>query len=182
MNLAALIVSSLSFIAVVIIGYSSIKLGERSAKASEESAKASEVAAKATEESAISSSRAAEATERSVVASERAAALAAQDARLRRIEAVLDVVLNMREVFNEQIAQQQPGHPPFTPGMHDPEALARLALMRKLEARIVPFGDRFNSATPSHLLTTSYLWSTIHLEGSIEELKGFLKATANPSE
>lgn len=182
-NLASLIISSLSLIAVVIIGYRSIRLGERSTKASEDSAKASEVAAKATEESAISSSRAAEATERSVVASERAAALASQDAQIRRIEAVLDVVLNMREIFNEQITQhQQPGHPAFTPGMHDPEALARLALMRKLEARIVPFGDRFNNTTPTHLLTTSYLWSTIHLEGSIDEMKMFLKETANPSE
>ena len=178
MNLAALIVSSLSLIAVIIIGYRSIRLGERSTKASEDSAKASETAAKATEESSIASSRAAEATERSVVASERAAALAAQDAQIRRIEAVLDVVLNMRQIFNEQQAQQQPGHPPPTPGMHEPEALARLALMRRLEARIVPFGERFNSMTPTHLLTTSYLWSTIHLEGSIDELKKFLKETA----
>ena len=180
-NLAALIVSSLSLIAVVIIGYRSIKLGERSAKASEESAKASEGAAKASKDSAISSSRAAEATERSVVASERAAVLAAQDAQVRRLEAVLDVVLNMRQIFNEQQFIRQPGHPPPTPEIHSPEALARLALIRKLEARLVPFDEKFDTTTPTRILTNSYLWSTIHLEGSIDELKKFLKETANPS-
>lgn len=178
MNLAALIVSSLSLIAVVIIGYSSIRLGTRSTKASEDSAKASETAAKATEQSAIASSRAAGATERSVLASERAAALAAQDARVRRIETVLDVVLAMREVFNELVALQEPGHPPPTPAPGSSEALARLALMRKLEVRLVPFGDIFDSTAPTQILTNSYLWSTIHLEGSIDELKKLLKATA----
>lgn len=163
---------------VIIIGWRSIRLGARSAKASEDSARASEVAAEASEDSAISSSRAAEATERSVVASERAAALAAQDARVRRIEAVLDVVLAMRELFNEQIALQEPGHPPPTPGPRSSEALARLALMRRLEVRLVPFGDVFNLTAPTQILTASYLWSTTHLEGSIDELKKFLKATA----
>jgi hypothetical protein len=176
-NLASLIMSGLSFIAVVIIGYCSIRLGRRSAKASEDSAKASVLAAKATEESAISSSRAAEATERSVEASERAAALASQDARVRGIEAVLEVVLTMREVLNEMIVLQEPGHPTPTPDPHSPESLQRLALMRKLEVRMVPFGDRFGLTSPTRILTNSYLWSTIHLEGSIEELKAFLKDT-----
>jgi hypothetical protein len=177
-NLTTLIISGLSLVAVVIIGYRSVKLGERSTKASEDSAKASEAAAEATEESAIASRRAAEATERSVVASDLAASLAAQDAQIRRIEAVLDVVLNMREIFNEQQFIRQPGHAPPTPEIHSPEALARLALIRKLEARIVPFEDRFDTSTPTRILTNSYLWSTIHLEGSIDELKKFLKEAA----
>lgn len=177
-----MIISGLSFIAVVIIGYRSIKLGQRSTKASEDSAKASEKAAKGTEESAISSSRAAEATERSVVASERAAALAAQDARVRRIEAVLDVVLGMRVVFNEMNALQQPGHPPPTPDLHSPEHLERLALIRRLEVRLVPFDNKFDETTPTRILTRSYLWSSTHLEGSIDELKKFLKEVAENDE
>ena len=84
MNVSSTVLSGLSLVAVIIIGWLSIRLGERAAKVAEESTRASE--------------RAAGATERSVVASERAALLASQDAKIRRIEALLDVVLEMRQL------------------------------------------------------------------------------------
>jgi len=93
MNLATLILSSLSLIAVIGLGLKANVLGQRSAKASEKSAEASVAAA--------------EAIERSVAASERAAGLAAQDARVRRIEAVLDTLLEMRQLFSEQRAAHE---------------------------------------------------------------------------
>lgn len=177
MNLAALVVSSLSLLAVVLVGWRSISLGERSAKASEDSAKASEVAAKATERSTQASVRAAEATERSVAASERAAALAATDARVRRIESVLDTVLAMREVFNEQNAAHESEVPPWTPSLHAPEALARLALCRKLEGRLVPFTDELDASTSVRTLTTTQNWNSGLLEFAISEVSELLKAT-----
>jgi len=101
---------------------------------------------------------AAAATERSVAASERAAALAQQDAIYRRVEAVLDVVLAMRDLFNEQRVSHGTGSP-WVPEQNSPEALNRLALMRKLEGRLVPFDDLFDSTTACRLLTTTYLWT-----------------------
>jgi hypothetical protein len=176
MESVALIVSCLSLVAVVVIGWRTILVGARAAKASEDSASASERSAKASEESAAASSLAAAATERSVAASERAAALAEQDAIYRRLEALLDVVLAMRELFNEQHASQVLGSP-WVPAYNSPEALARLALMRKLEGRLVPFDERFDSNSACRILTTSYLWSSTHLEQAIEALKQLLRST-----
>jgi hypothetical protein len=68
------------------------------------------------------------------------------------------------------------------PGNFTPEALARTALMRKLEVRLVPFDIEFGAATPTRILTTTYLWGSTYLDGSIDELKVFLKDTANPRE
>ena len=181
MNLASLVISSLSLIAVIIIGWRSIRLGQRAAKAAEVSAKASEAAAKATKESALASERAAEATERSVRASERAAALADQDARCRRIEGVLDVILSMREVFNEQVVTHEKDFPPWTPGLHSQEMLIRTALRRKLEGRLVLFEEQLDSRTATRTLTTPNLWSSGLLETAIDEVKALLKAAANLS-
>lgn len=172
-----MILSSLSLVVVIVVGWRSITLGARSAKASEESARASEAAAKATEKSTQASVRAAEATERSVAASERAAALAAQDARVRRIESVLDTVLEMRELFNEQQAVHKNDGTPWTPGWGSPEALARLALCRRLEGRLVLFADELGARTSVRTLTTIENWGSGDLEMAITEVQELLKAT-----
>ena len=114
------VLSGLSLAAVVVIGWRSIQLGARSAAAAEKSAQASVDAAEA-------SVNAAEATMRSVTASEHAAFLASQDARLRRLEAVLDVILEMRELFNEQMVAHEMDVPPWVPPRHSPEELGRIA-------------------------------------------------------
>ena len=190
MNLAALIISGLSFVAVLLIGWRSISIGERSAKGSERAAEASVTAAQSTERSADASvraadaaersleatQRAAEATERSVGASEHAAALAALDARSRRIEALLDTVLEMRQLFNQQNAAHENEVPPWVPGWHSPEALARLALCRQLEGRMVPFEKAFDASSAVRTLATTENWGNTHLEQASSEVKSILMA------
>jgi hypothetical protein len=208
MNLASLILSSLSLVAVIIIiGWRSVSLGERSAKASEQSAQSSEVAARATMDSAAASERAAVATERSVVAAERAAAatqqsvsvseraadatersvavsermvaLASLDAQYRRVEAVLDVVLEMRQVFNEQEYAHEGEVPPWVPAMHSPETLERLALGRKLEGRLVPLEEVLDARTNVRTLLGAHFWGSGTLESAITEVKELLKRTTD---
>ena len=171
MNLASLIISSLSLVAVVLIGLRSIRLGERSTKSAEASTAASEAAAKATELSAIASERAAK-------GSERAAAVAEQDARYRRIERALDAALEMRELFNRQMLSD-PGHE--RKGLMQPEILGRVALKRKLEGRLAPFEVGFDSLAPVRDLATARveMWSTGTLEAAIQLLKALLRSTAD---
>ena len=176
MDVASLIISSLSLIAVLIIGWRTIMSGERSAKASEESAEASVLAAQATERSVVAAESAAKATERSVAASERAAALAASDACYRRIVATLAVVLEMREAFNDQHAAHESEEPPWVPPTHSPEALQRLALMRTLEGRLVGIDRLVEPTTASRTLITTYLWTSGTLELAITEMKELLKS------
>lgn len=147
MSLAVSILSGLSLIVVIIVGWRTVVLGERSAKASEQSAAASQKASEATKKAAEASAQAAIATERSVVASELAAALAAQDARVPRIEAALDVVLEMRETSTGQLRT----HPvEWTPVFHSPESIARVDLCRRRSVRLVSFANEcgVDSRTP----------------------------------
>lgn len=127
----------------------------------------------------MASERAAKATERSVMASERAAALAEQDAKCRRLESVLEVVVKMREVFNEQLFVVHEGDTTWTPGPHSAEALDRLVLCRRLESRLVLVEHQLDASSPAKLLTTTYLWTTNFMEQAIDEVKGLLKATAS---
>ena len=155
MHWLADILSGLSLIAVVIIGWKTLEYGHRSTEASEKSADASV--------------QAAQATERSVVASERAARLAEQDAELRRIESLLDVVLEMRALFNEQSAVTL-----LLPRQGSPEALARLALYRRFEVRLVPFEVKVKPDSNLLLLKSQANWSSGILEGAITELKTWI--------
>jgi hypothetical protein len=164
-NTIGVILGGLSLIAVVIIGLASIKIGQRSAAAAEDSSKASVKASEATE-------RAAEATERSVAASERTAALAEIDARARRLTAVLDVVIEMRQLWNAQEFD-----PDALPRDLRPQGLARLALSRKLEGAIVPFEQEFGQTTETYGLTMRQDWSNSQLEGAIAEVKTLLRST-----
>ena len=160
-----------SLVAVIIIGWRSVRLGERAAKASEESAKGSQVAAMATQEAAAASGRAAEATERSVAASERAAGLAAQDAWVRRLEAALDVALAMREMLNAQTLN-------LGRGLSPSELLDRVAMTRKLAGRVVPFGSYISLAPVRDLVALPpQSWSTNDLEAAIQALTDVLRVT-----
>lgn len=177
------LLAGLSLVAVVVIGWLTLRLGRRSTEASERSASAAAQAAEATEWSATASDRAAEAsvqaaaaTERSVAASETAARLAAQDAQVRRIEAALDVVLEMRALFNDQVkAHESEGT--WVPAYGSAEALARLALSRQLEARLVPFESEIQLGSDPSTLTTSFNWSSTNLEATITLLKEWIRDT-----
>ena len=164
----------MSLLVVIIIGLRSIRLGERSIRLGERSATAAEG-------SATASVKAAEATERSVTASELAAALAEQDAKIRRIEGVLDVVLEMREVFTAQVVTHEQDIPPWVPALHSPEMLIQTALRRKLEGRLVLFEEQLDSRTATRTLTTPNLWSSGLLETAIDEVKALLKAAGSSS-
>lgn len=146
--------SGLSLIAVVVIGWRSVRLGARAAHAAEDSARASATAA----------------TEAA-----RTADLTTQDARLRRIEAVLDVVLEMREAFNDQMAAHRDS--PWVPPRHSPEELERSALCRKLEGRLVPFEHELDARRSVRSLALTYNWGSGALEDAIEELKDLLRST-----
>src|ERR1039458_6272706 len=100
------LLSGLGLVAVVVIGWLTVRLGRRSTLASERSAEATLRSVKASESAAL-------ATQRSVAVSELAARLADQDARCRRLEGALDVVLAMRELFNEQNETLGTGEPSY---------------------------------------------------------------------
>ena len=175
MALASLILSALSLIAVVFIGVRSIRLGERSTKAAEESSAGAERstqstarAADAAEQSLASSERAADATLQSVKAAERMTAMVRDDIVLRRIEAVLDTLVEMRELFNRQYAETGPG---FAETMQSPTVLARLALQRKLEVRLVAVAELFDPTTNTATLATTSTWDSSRLEAAITEAK-----------
>lgn len=169
--------------AVVIIGWLTLRLGRRSTEASERSAAAAIRSAQATERSVASSEQAAEAsrqaaqaTERSVAASEAAARLAALDARLRRVEAALDVVVDMRALFNDQMKAHE-AEQPWVPAYGSSEALDRLSLCRRLEVRLVPLEEEIEQGSDPYVLTNTFNWSNENLESTINLLKDFIRRT-----
>lgn len=161
MALASLLLSALSFIAVVIIGVRSIRLGERSTKAAEHSSAEAE-------RSTQSTARAADATLQSVRAAEHMTAMVRDDIVLRRIEAVLDTLVEMRELLNRQSAETTPGAGETT---RSPTFLARLALQRKLEVRLVAVNDLFDAKTDVATLATTSTWDSHRLEAAVNEAK-----------
>jgi len=163
MPLAVLILSGLSLIVVIIVGWRTVVLGERSAKASEQSAPASQKASEVTEKTAEASAQAAVATERSVVASELAAALAAKDARVPRIEAALDVVLEMRETSTGQLRTHPVEWPPV---FHSPESIARVDLCRRRSVRLVSFAAECGMDSYVRKLSTA---GTTWVSGELDE-------------
>lgn len=154
MGLASFLVELAALAAVVVIGALTLRQGERAAKAAE---------------------TAAAAAARSATASEAAARVAASDARIRRLEGLMDVVLQMRELLNLQIVGVRGAYIPPT---GSPEALARIALRRTLEGRLAVFGDRFEDPSNVVSLSRGYLWTTNELEGAINDLKAALTEEA----
>lgn len=140
----------------MIVGYYSVLLGRRAAVASE---------------------RAAEGTERSVQASKRAASLAAQDARYRRAEALLDAVLEMRELLNSQNVAHKDEALVRQPRQSSDEMLQRVALRRKLEGRLVPFEIEATSWTwVQNLFGSRDDWNTITLEDAIHGVRALMRS------
>jgi hypothetical protein len=180
MSLASLIVSGLSLVTVVIIGVRSVRLGERSTRASEESTLASVNASESSERAAIASEKAAEATRRSARASEVSASVSVRDAQIRRTEALLEVVLQMRELFNSQEADNDGGNFGWSTPIHSPESLARLALTRRLEGRLVLFAKEFDMDSPIYQLTDPLFgWRSSNFEQAILDVKSLIVAAAN---
>jgi hypothetical protein len=179
MNIASLLVSVAALLAVIFVGLRTIRLGERSAKAAEDSAKSSERAVLATERAVEASVEASATSARSAKASESAATIAAMDARIRRVEGLMDVLLAMREVFNRQVEDHGGLGSPWNPEYGSREALDRLALMRTLETRLVLFdGDRFGPTTNIVQIPLTLLWRSDQLEFAIEEVKQELRIDA----
>jgi hypothetical protein len=183
MNLASLIVASISLLAVTVIGIRSVRTGERSASASEQSARASESSSQSSERAADATERATAASVRAALASEDTAAIASQDAKIRRTESLLEVVLEMRELFNYQVAVQKLKATPWDEAIDSPNALARLALSRRLEGRLVLFEDIFDQNSPTWRLAVDsiYGWRGPTFEESITDIKKLLRKLAAPN-
>jgi len=159
-TVAALVISVLSLLAVLLIGWRTVKSGEQSTRASVDAAEASKRAAEATEASVAASLRAAEATEKT-------AALVASSTRERRLGGVVENLVRIRALFNEQSAQFQ-GVPSWTPGEGSKEALARLSLSRELEGRLAPLGKDFGPESHVRALVTKG-WDRATLEAALRE-------------
>jgi hypothetical protein len=161
-----------------------VKVGERSAIASEKSATASESASNSASQAADATQVATQATLRSALASETTAALANRDARIRRLESVLEVVLEMRELFNDQVIARGETATDWGETVHSPNALARLALSRKLEGRIVLFEKEFVQTSSVWQLAHDSLfgWRSNIFEEAIESIKSLLRSAVNLSD
>ena len=182
MSLASLIISSISLVVVTFIGVRSVRTGERSAEASERSAAASESSSRSVERAADATEVATSASLRSALASEATSALASQDARVRRTEFLLELVLEMRELFNYQVAPLEVKATSWDEAIDSPNALARLALARRLEWRLVLFENIFdqNSATWRLAVDSIYGWRSPIFDESIADIKGLLRGIVTP--
>jgi hypothetical protein len=168
--------SGLSLVAVVVFGTITVRFNKRATAATEGSLLVTQKVGEAQERTTEATEKVALATEQSVAASELAARLAAQDARVRRAEALLDVLLQMRELFNEQMATHESG---WMPEHSSPEALAQLALRRKLEARLVPFdAESARLKETNSFALSGNIWTNSILETAIEEAKAVLRQSA----
>lgn len=117
------------------------------------------------------------------VATERSTRLASQDARLRRIEALLDVLIEMRDLFNRQMSLPGRTMDGWQPPYGSPEALERVALGRRVEVRLVLLEDQFASEARTRYLAGSQsvsVWSNGDIEGAIYEAKVLLRLMGEP--
>ncbi len=165
MELATIVLSGLSFVAVVLIGGRQLRLGREQLRLARKSASASQ-------QSAAASERAAE-------ASVRAAAKAEQDAVVRRLESVLEVVTEMRALWNEQTVAGGASGSELVSG--SPEILARLRLMRQLESRLVVVeqfaADMEKTKNLAHVFADAGCGS-VQLDRAIDETKRVLWTAA----
>jgi hypothetical protein len=162
------IISLVSLLVVAVLGLWNIYLGKRTTKASEDSAKA---------------------TERAVKASERGVALAEQDAKCRRLAGVLEVVMEMRELYNEQLIANAyiPGGFSYLTGWQpatgSPEMVDRTALYSKLMGRLVLVEKELGPNSKVQALTsTGCLWTTGQLDGAVDDVTAVLRTAAMPTD
>jgi hypothetical protein len=167
-TLAALVLSGLSLLAVLLIGWRTVQSGEQSARASVDAAEASRRAAEATEASVAASLRAAEATERTVAATETTAALEASSTRERRLGGVIENLVRIRTLFNEQADAHFHERATWAPAPGSKEALTRLSLSREPEGRLAPLAQEFGPGSHVRALVAQ-TWDTATLEAALQE-------------
>jgi hypothetical protein len=90
----------------------------------------------------------------------------------------------MRELFNEQVIARGETSTDWGETVHSPNALARLALSRKLEGRIVLFEKEFiQTSSVSQLAHDSLFgWRSNTFEEAIESIKSLLRSAVNLSD
>jgi hypothetical protein len=152
-------VSVVSLAVVIVIGRKTIRVGQDSVKVGQDSVEIAKRSVQVSE----SAREAAETASRRDVA----------DSKMRRLEAMLDVILDMRQVFNawNRISGDR------EPAYNSPDAHGRLALCRTLEGRLVPLEDDFDEQTMTrYLARSSGAWTSGQLETAILEVKTRLAA------
>jgi hypothetical protein len=143
---AALAISVLSLLAVVLVGWRTIRSGEQSARASVEAAEASKRAAEATEKTA---------------------GLVASSTRERRLGGVIENLVRIRALFNEQASNLQDVES-WTPEVNSSEALARFSLCRELEGRLAPLTGDFGPESSVRALVVQ-AWDRARVESALQE-------------
>ena len=162
MTVAALVLSGLSLLAVLLIGWRTVKSGEQSARASVDAAEASRRAAEATEASVAASVRAAQATETT-------AALVTSTTRERRLGGVIENLVRIRALFDEQADAHCRDAPTWTPPTGSKEALARVSLCRELEGRLAPLAQEFGPGSHVLALVAQQTWDRTMVEAALQE-------------
>ena len=158
----SLAVSVASLVIVMVIGRKTIRIGEEAVKAERESL-----------ESAERSREVAEASVRQATA----------DAEGRRVERLLDVLIDMRETFNRQEASTGGlGLIDIRTWPPSPQEQERLALCRRLEARLPPIEEYFDDKSMVRYLSRSTSWTSAQLETAILEAKALLRRISKPDE
>lgn len=163
-ELAALGLSALSLIAVILIGRRQLRLGAEQLRLARTSTRASQ-------ESAAASARAG-------AAAVQAAAKVEQDAVVRRLEAVLEVVIEMRALWNKQTFSAGATGSGLVRG--SPESLARLRLTRQLESRLVVVEEFSAQMAKTEQLVNIFAvgCGNTQLEGAVFETKQVLRRAA----
>jgi hypothetical protein len=94
----------------------------------------------------------------------------ALDARTRsQLQSLQGLVLQMRELFEEQIAAHQHDSTRWSATLGSSEVVDRLALCRRLEAALAPLQDRFSAASSLQSLSATYVWSADGLASALSE-------------
>ena len=160
MEWVSLALSGLSLVAVLLIGW-------RTLLAMKDSNMIMGQSAEATRHSA-------EATDRSAIVTERVLQQADRQAHELRLGYMLDVLFEMRDLFNQQEVGRDPN---WMPGYLSPESLKRLALSRQLEGRLVPLEDDFDQQSMVRYLARAQQWTSTQFEEAILEVKTLLRNT-----
>jgi len=98
----SLAVSALSLVVVIIIGRKTIEVGRDSVTVGHDNVKVGQASVLAAQESVEVAKRSQRVTEMARDVAETASKRDVVDARMRRIEVVLDALIDMRQTFNEQ--------------------------------------------------------------------------------
>jgi hypothetical protein len=165
--------SGASLIAVIWIGLRSVRATDEATDVMRSMNRETERSANATERSASTTELSVEATGQLVGVTRDLSAAGMRDDHLRRLARVLDVVIEMRQTFNQIHIL---GHPDLVDSQ--PQTLAKLALCRRLEAAVVLVEDDFPSGSAVSKLINQQGWSSGVLEQGIEDVKGVMRAVS----